>query len=39
MMATLSQKRLEILKHLHRHQEENVAALWTLPPADKIKQP
>jgi len=27
MMATLSQKRLEILKHLHRHQEKNVAAL------------
>jgi len=27
MMATLSQKRLEILKHLHRHQEKNVATL------------
>lgn len=27
MMATLSQKRLEILKHLHRHQEKNVASL------------
>lgn len=27
MMATLTQKRLEILKHLHRHQEINIAAL------------
>lgn len=27
MMATLSQKRLEILKHLHRHPEKNVATL------------
>jgi predicted transcriptional regulator len=27
MMATLTQKRLEILKHLHRHPEKNVAAL------------
>jgi predicted transcriptional regulator len=27
MMATLSQKRLEILKHLHRQQEKNVATL------------
>ena len=27
MMATLSQKRLEILKHLHRHQAKNVATL------------
>ena len=26
MMATLSQKRLEILKHLHRHQEK----MWLL---------
>ncbi len=27
MMATLSQKRLEILKHLHRQQEISIAAL------------
>jgi len=27
MMSTLSQKRLEILKHLHRHSEKSVAAL------------
>lgn len=27
MMATLSQKRLEILRHLHRQQETSVAAL------------
>jgi len=27
MMATLTQKRLEILKQLHRHQEKNVATL------------
>lgn len=27
MMATLSQKRLEILRHLHRHQEKSVATL------------
>ena len=27
MMATLSPKRLEILKHLHRHEEKNIAAL------------
>lgn len=27
MMSTLSQKRLEILKHLHRQQEKNVATL------------
>jgi predicted transcriptional regulator len=27
MMATLSPKRLEILKHLHRHEEKNIATL------------
>jgi len=27
MIATLSQKRLELLKHLHRHEERNIAAL------------
>jgi predicted transcriptional regulator len=27
MMATLTPKRLEILKHLHRHEEKNIATL------------